>query len=96
MTAEMLPLLTEKERRTLARCVETLQKRLARAWAACACSSRSRAARPWPQDMPIRSDRDLLVLVRDGVIEACRNTIGVRDAPRDESSAPGRSDGYDR
>jgi len=96
MTAEMLPLLTEKERRTLARCVETLRERLARACAACACSARSRAARPWPQDMQIRSNLDLLVLVRDGLTEACRKTIGVRDAPRDESSAHGRFDGYDR
>ena len=76
MTAEMLPLLTETEGEGSRGTSKGSASASARACSACAASARSRAARPGHRGMPIRSDLDLLVLVRDELTEACRKTIG--------------------
>jgi predicted nucleotidyltransferase len=72
----MLPLLTETERRRVARYVETLRERLGPRLLGVRVFGSVARGEAWPQGMPIRSDLDLLVLVRDELTEACRKTIG--------------------
>lgn len=69
MTPAELSLLTHVERSTLARYVATLHERLgARLLAVHVFGSVARNE-SWPRGMPIRSDLDLLVLVRDELTE---------------------------
>jgi predicted nucleotidyltransferase len=74
MTAEMLPLLTGTERRTLARYVETLRERLGPRLLGVRVFGSVAWGEAWPQGVPIRSDIDLLAFVRDELTEACRTT----------------------
>ena len=60
-----LAILTETERRTLDAYVELLRKRLDERLLAVRVFGSVARGESWPQGMPIRSDLDLLVIVRE-------------------------------
>lgn len=75
LTSATLPLLSEVERGTLSRYVELLRERLGPRLLAVRVFGSVARNESWPPGMPIRSDLDLLVLVRRELAEAERERL---------------------
>ena len=75
MTLAELPLLTGVERSTLERYVTTLRERLGDVLLAVRVFGSVARNESWPKGMPLRSDLDLLVLVREEITGDERNAL---------------------
>lgn len=71
----MLELLTDAERRTLAAYVELLHEQLGERLVEVSVFGSVARGESWPAGMPIRSDLDLLVLVREPLGEAVEQRL---------------------